>query len=625
MDGVFARFATAGFLALFVLPVLLALSAGVRGLWAAWSVGELGLIEADGRAPRLAGWLTAAILIGAGMAWVMWQGTWLLSRWTAFKPLPMSYAEPALALVALALAIVASRPLARGLTSLWRRPAWKLTPARIVGVASAFVAIVLAILWQLVIARRLGPLDLSVLWAPVLAICGLVIGHVAWAKWPTRLGGAIVGALTAGVIACALIAWKAAPSLTLEVWGDRPLAGLAIDTLFDLDKVRDSIDMTELRPVELPGAAHPDIILVTIDTVRADHTPPYFGAAEMPELRDLAKRGTVYEWAFSPSNVTRRSIPSMIIGRAPDRIKGRVVGWALRVDPRNVMVAERFLAGGYDTAGFVCCEGLYGPVMHTGWARGLAHLEIDPNGVALAKSAQRWLEQREAQPNKKPLFLWMHILEPHNWAAQTGDPVNEEQRRKQYDKTLATADAMLADLLAPFAGRPPDRQPIVVVSADHGEALGEHGQQFHSTDLYNSQTHVPLVIAGPGVKNQRLAETVSLTDLVPSLLELGGFAPPANVDGTSFADLATGKRVQDVLGGTAYSAMIKDRSNPGGVTSIVIGPWKLIDGPAGQELYNTRRDPGEHQNLIKANVPALPKLREALAARRALAKRSPFK
>ena len=85
---------------------------------------------------------------------------------------------------------------------------------------------------------------------------------------------------------------------------------------------------------------------------------------------------------------------------------------------------------------------------------------------------------------------------------------------------------------------------------------------FHSTDLYNSQTHVPLVIAGPGIKPQRIQETVSLVDLTATLLELAGFAPPTDLDGVSFADLANGKRAQNAEGGAAYSAMIFDRLEP---------------------------------------------------------------
>src|SRR5690606_38920534 len=111
--------------------------------------------------------------------------------------------------------------------------------------------------------------------------------------------------------------------------------------------------------------------LITIDTVRADATPPYGGSAEMPALAALGERGAVFSWAFAPSNVTRRSIPSMVIGLAPNRIRGRVVGWALRVDPRHVLLAERLRAGGYETAGFMCCAGFWSPEVRTGLQRGL--------------------------------------------------------------------------------------------------------------------------------------------------------------------------------------------------------------------------------------------------------------
>ncbi|HEY0192213.1 MAG TPA: sulfatase-like hydrolase/transferase, partial [Kofleriaceae bacterium] len=148
--------------------------------------------------------------------------------------------------------------------------------------------------------------------------------------------------------------------------------------------------------------------------------------------------------------------------------------------------------------------------------------------------------------------------------------------------------------------RPAGRRPIVIVTADHGEALGEHGQAYHSTDLYDAQIHVPLVIEGPGILAQRVPETVSATDLVPTILDLAGFVPPrgAGVDGRSIADLATGARAALPDGGHAFAAMIKDRSNPGGITAIVSGRWKLVDNHDALELYDTRADPDEHTNVI---------------------------
>jgi arylsulfatase A-like enzyme len=165
----------------------------------------------------------------------------------------------------------------------------------------------------------------------------------------------------------------------------------------------------------------------------------------------------------------------------------------------------------------------------------------------------------------------------------------------------------------------------VIVSSDHGEGLGEHGQPFHSTDLYNSQIRVPLVIAGPGIKPGRVPEPVSLTDLTPTVLELAGFVPPIErMDGRSLADLATGRRAGDPNGGLAFAAMIRDRSNPGGVTAVVRGRWKLIDSGSSLELYDLHSDPDERSNLIRTQPMVFDELRRLLHHHVAQGERSPF-
>jgi arylsulfatase A-like enzyme len=336
----------------------------------------------------------------------------------------------------------------------------------------------------------------------------------------------------------------------------------------------------------------------------------------------------VFERALSPSNVTRRSIPSIVTGLAPNRVHGRVVGWALRIDPRHVVLAERMRAGGYDTAGFMCCEGFWGKSFHTGLERGLAHLEIEPHGATLAQHARAWIDAYDHRPDHRPgapLFLWMHILEPHNWTLG-GEFRSDADRRAAYDRSLAASDLIVAEVLAAFAHRAADRMPIVIVTADHGEALGEHGHPYHSTDLYDAQIHVPLVITGPGIAARRVTETVSLTDIVPTVLELGGFVAPADasLDGSSFADLATGRHTGSADAGIAFAAMIKDRSNPGGVTAMVHGKWKLIDTGTGLELFDIHNDPHERTNLMPTHPAAEPDLRKLMRAHNDAADRSPF-
>ena len=186
---------------------------------------------------------------------------------------------------------------------------------------------------------------------------------------------------------------------------------------------------------------------------------------------------------------------------------------------------------------------------------------------------------------------------------------------------------MLAEVLTAFAHRAPDRAPIVIVTADHGEALGEHGQPFHSTDLYDSQIRVPLVIAGPGIKPQHVTETVSLDrPRRRPCSSSPASSPPArrSLDGRSIADLATGARAGDPDGGIAFAAMIKDRSNPGGVTAIVRGRWKLIDSNGQpRALRHARRSRRARQRARPAPAGAA-ELRRLLDARIAAGEASPF-
>jgi hypothetical protein len=612
IGDVFGSAVGAGFVMIALLPALFVLSLVARGIWHGWAPVLRGLVEPHGGAPVLAAWLAYTSVALVALAAGTFGSTLFLAKATRFRPLVVGYAQPAFAVVIVIVLVLASRPVAGALARLFARRGAAFQPRRIAMLLLLIAVLFVVGAWWFV-RPRIGPLDVGPAITPAVGILTLVVAHAVIAR-RDRIRAWIAGVASAcavAAIACALVAWRAYPSLTLQVWGEIPVAGFVIDQAFELESIRDRIALDTFRPVARPDARHPDVVVIVVDTVRADRTDPYGGPAPMPFLEQLAERGVLFEHAFAPSNVTRRSIPSMLTGLTPKNVRGRVVGWALRIDPRHVVLGERMSAAGYDTAGFVCCGGFYGEESRTGLSRGLDHLVIEKNGTRLAQLARSWLAQRERTKPTKPLFLYMHILDPHQWAGSSDPPMDQAIRLRMYDRTLTAADKMIADVVGAFREREPARAPLVVVTADHGEALGDHGEPFHSTDLYNSQIHVPFVIAGPGVRAARIDETVSLTDLTPTVLELAGFTPPPT-DGRSLAPLVTGAR-DSSDDGVAYAAMIKDRSNPGGVSAIVRGSWKLIVTGNRRELYDIKLDPRELSDRAASNPTIVRELAALLA------------
>ena len=630
MDTPYEIGAGTGFIVLFTLPALFIWSLVLRAVWLAWKPARLAeeIVDPESGSPALAGWLLALWLGAIVLGFATFASTHLLASWTEFRPMVVGFVQPVFSVTSALVVIACSRPAALGLARLasaidrqWRARGRTtlLRPARVFALVGVLTVATLAILWSWV-NPQLGHLDISPARGPLVGVIAAFATH--WFLRHRRWVTVTLTVLASVVLGLAVYTMRARPAVTLAVWGEMPVAGFLIDAAFDLDRIRDDVSLDAFRPVARPGEQHPDLVLITIDTVRADRTPPYGGPAEMPFLAKLAERGAVFTWAFSPSNVTRRSIPSMMTGIQPNRVRGRVIGWALRIDPRHVMVAERLLAGGYETAGFMCCEGFWGEKARTGLSRGLEHVEIERSGAKLAERARAWIEAREKRPGRKPLFVWMHVLEPHNWNGGGSEPADLEMRRRMYDRSLTASDKMLAEVVAAFAHRTPEQAPIVIVTADHGEALGDHREPNHSTDLYNSQIRVPFVVVGPGIRTGHLVETVSLIDLSPTLVELAGFAPPVT-DGRSLAPLLKSQRNADDRLGIAFAAMIRDRSNPGGVTALVSGAWKLISKTGKLELYNIKTDPNELDDLAAKEPAKVEELRMILEDRENLT-RSPF-
>lgn len=619
-ESVANALAGAGFLLVFALPIGLVASVLGRILVRAWSWKSLSLSMADesGASPRMTAWVLYLLLAGLVLGVGTHQGMRLLFASTRLNSTVL-FGAPVVVLLLSLLLLVTSRPLVdllerlvlridRGRISNAKAP---LMSAGRVLVAALLLGVAIALgIWYLVVSPKLGHIDLSFVRHLLLFASAVLVVPLLWERWqPAKLQRiAVAGSVTAATLLCLVLgAWLRyeRPYKMLEIWGDTKLAGWAIDTIYDVQSVRVDLSIEGIEPSLLPGrdpGDHPNIVIFTIDTVRADHVPIYGGSAKMPSLAELAKNAAVFERAFSPGNVTRRSLPTLATGVSPRRVHGRIAGWALRMDPRHILLAERFRAGGYDTAGFFCCRSFFGRDHRLGLINGINYIEVEHAGKKLAANAVKWLRMRGR--SDKPLFLWTHFIEPHNWVKDHKPKEGARSKSERYDKSLETTDGFLRVMISEIRKQLGDNT-IIVITSDHGEGLGDHGFQHHAGSLYSSEIRVPLVIAGPGIAASRVEQMVGLVDLAPTLLELAGFEAPGmpQMDGQSVAPALTG-RSEDKLGvGEAYAVIMADRSVAASQSAVMSGRYKLIEGADEKlELYDLEEDPKEAKD-IKEDLP----------------------
>lgn len=583
---------TAGMAMLVTWPLLLVVSMACRLLWRAWQPLRVAASSSPARFVARC-WVSMASL--AGLVWATYAWVTAVNRFTMFQPRVVALLMPVLVGLTATAIVLLAWPLAHGVERwlLQRHVSWSV---RRVSWFSMLVGVIaLAMLVKLFVVPRLGYWDPAPLWHPLAALVVMGLAHTQ----PLRRAAWVLALVPTVAIGGALIVRVHAPLRLLDVWAGDTLGGEVVGALFDLEQLRTKIDPSSIAPKRVDATQPPtSIVLITIDTLRMDRTPLGGGPARMSALTEFAQRGTSFAWAFAPGNVTRRSLASLILGVQADRVQGRVAGWAIRLDPRHVTLAERLRAAGYETAGFMCCESFWAARHRLGFDRGLDHVVINKEAGALAEAARDYL----AAPGRasRPYFVWLHLIEPHNWA-QGQEIRDKDERLRRYDASLTAVDRALATLLH---GMPTAPAPLVVVTSDHGEALGDHGQPFHATDLSNAQTHVPLVMVGPGIGRRVEQTVVSLVDVAPTLLELAGFAPSelGVMDGYSHAKALRGE--SSFGPGYAYLAMIADRSVSESASALVMGRYKLLARVRGVELYDIVADPGELRDLARQQ-PAL--------------------
>jgi choline-sulfatase len=354
-----------------------------------------------------------------------------------------------------------------------------------------------------------------------------------------------------------------------------------------------------LAALGCPAGAPPApqrILLVTIDTLRADHLGSY-GApnAHTPHLDELARSGVRFDAALSPVPLTLPAHTSLMTAVDPPR-HGVRHNSVHRLGEDLPTLAERLRGAGYATAAFV---GALVLERRFGLARGFDVYDDRTEGRVsgstgyaertadrVVDAALEWLER--APPR---FFLWLHFYDPHAdyrpppgfASAFPGD---------LYSGEIAFVDAELGRLLDGLRARFGADELLVAVTSDHGEALGDHGEPTHAYTLYESTQHVPLLLAGAGLPRGVVSEqVVSLVDVAPTLLALAGAEPLPDVDGRDLRrQLDAAEPGERALYMETLATALDLGWSP--LFAVRVGPWKYIRAPR-SELYDLREDPGE--------------------------------
>jgi len=381
-----------------------------------------------------------------------------------------------------------------------------------------------------------------------------------------------------------------------------------------------------LASIPALGQAHatarskPDVYLITIDTLRADHVH-CFGDKDVatPALDSLAAEGVRFASAFTPSPITNTSHTSILTGLLPS--SHGVTDFAVPLDPSHATLASLLQGNGYHTAAFIGAVILDSNGLAPGLNRGFDFYDnfpatattksrwgrVERRGRDVVQHAEKWLDAHPTGPR----FAWVHLYDPHD-PYEPPAPYSETYKGRLYDGEIAYADSALGELLAHLKRQGRLDNALVIVVGDHGEGLGQHDEDTHGIFLYDSTTHVPLIIKLPRDKHAGTvaAAQVRTTDIVPTVLDIVGIKSTAAFDGESLSPYFGGTDTSDrvAFGETDYPL----RFGWAPLRSVRQDGYKLIEAPR-PELYDVQKDPGELHNAYAANSDRVAKLDKTLS------------
>jgi arylsulfatase A-like enzyme/Tfp pilus assembly protein PilF len=351
-----------------------------------------------------------------------------------------------------------------------------------------------------------------------------------------------------------------------------------------------------LPPQALPDGERPAILLITLDTTRADRLGIETDSVNTPHLKGLADRGLYFTQAYSTTPTTLPSHTSMLTGLYPAdhgiRENGRRVGGQLE------LLAERLKKLGYGTAAFVSGFPL---AQQFGLARGFDHYDdtlaenaSERSATATTDAVLRYLEQEHAAD-----FLWVHYYDAHA-PYEPPEAFRAQYPDDPYSGELAFMDGEVGRLLSAFEVRFSEQPRNIIVVGDHGEGLGDHGEALHGNLLYQGTMRVPVIIAGDSIAPGRVDRAVSIRQVFDTVLEWAGVKGERSL---------LGANAEPVLA-EALKPYLQYGWQP--QFMVVLDGIKMIQS-GDIEVFNLRTDPEEADNLV-GDIDLAPELQGALSA-----------
>jgi choline-sulfatase len=357
-----------------------------------------------------------------------------------------------------------------------------------------------------------------------------------------------------------------------------------------------------------PRKPPPDVYLITIDTLRADHVGCYgYKQVETPALDALAADGIRFTQSFTHSPITNTSHITILTGLLPS-VHG-VTDFGVPLSPQHVTAAELLKKRGYQTAAFIGAVILDSNTLAPGLDRGFDFYDnfpakaetkqrwgrVERRGMEVVEHAESWFEKHSSGPH----FVWVHLYDPHD-PYEPPLPFSEKYKDHLYDGEIAYADSAVAHWIAFLKRAGAYDNAIVVVTGDHGEGLGEHGEETHGLFLYDSTLQVPLILkmplktAGAAHHGTVIDSQVRTTDILPTILSATGVAAPAELNGESLLPIINSQGPnRPLFGETDYPL----RWGWASLRALRTENAKWIEAPR-PELYDLQADPRELKNLF---------------------------